>query len=148
MRLNAALGALLLASCASRTSSIPLAWMDVPHASTIAAVSIAEDGKVSPLPSAPKPAGNVRIERTSSGERLFAGQTALTGELNAIGAFDVSQERQEVIFSARNGASFDIGLAAMNGADTHWLPADPADEIEVQWAPRGNKISYVVRSRF
>jgi len=28
----------------------------------------------------------------------------------------------------------------------HWMPDDPADEVAVQWAPRGNKISYVIRA--
>ncbi|HJT17524.1 MAG TPA: hypothetical protein VJ853_09060, partial [Thermoanaerobaculia bacterium] len=41
----------------------------------------------------------------------------------------------------------DIGLVSLDGSDIHWVPEDPADETDVQWAPRGNKISYIVHAR-
>ena len=52
-----------------------------------------------------------------------------------------------MIFSAKKDASFDIGLAAGDGSKTNWLPADASDELAVQWAPRGNKVSYIVRTK-
>src|SRR5205807_8315221 len=79
--------------------------------------------------------------------RLIAGETALTPQFTAIQSFDVSLERGEVAFSARRTDNFDIGLVSLDGSDVHWIPQDPADETDVQWAPRGNKISYVVHSR-
>ena len=79
--------------------------------------------------------------------RLIAGETALTPQFTAIQSFDVSLERREVAFSARRTDNFDIGLVSLDGSDIHWVPADPADEIDVQWAPRGNKISYTVRGK-
>src|SRR5262249_48593584 len=83
----------------------------------------------------------VRVEHG----KLVAGTNELTPQLAAIQSFDVSLERREVVFSAKNGAdNFDIGLVSLDGSDIHWFPSDPADETDVQWAPRGNKVSYIV----
>jgi len=77
--------------------------------------------------------------------KLIAGSKELTPQLAAIQSFDVSLERREVVFSAKHNSNFDIGLVSLDGSDVHWFPSDPADETDVQWAPRGNKVSYVVR---
>lgn len=87
-----------------------------------------------------KPEGNIRIV----GNRIFNGEKALTPPFLAIDSFDLSEERGEVIFSARRSTNFDIGLVSAGGSDIHWIPEDPADEVGVQWAPRGNKVSYIV----
>jgi hypothetical protein len=79
--------------------------------------------------------------------KLVAGGRELTQQFRAIQSFDVSLERREVVFSAKRTDNFDIGLVSLDGSEIHWIPADPADETDVQWAPRGNKISYVVHSR-
>lgn len=63
-----------------------------------------------------------------------------------IQSFDVSLDRREVVFSAKRKDKFDIGLVSLDGSDVHWFPSDPADEINVQWALRGNKVSYTVRA--
>lgn len=76
----------------------------------------------------------------------MAGEKALTPEFAAIDSFDVSLERREVVFSAKRDKSFDIGLVSLDGSDIHWIPEDPADEVDVQWAPRGHKVSYVIRA--
>lgn len=76
---------------------------------------------------------------------LFANGKALTPQFRAIDSFDVSRDRREVVFSAKRATSFDIGLVSLDGSDVHWLPEDPADEVAVQWAPRGNKVSYIIR---
>jgi hypothetical protein len=34
----------------------------------------------------------------------------------------------------------------MDGGDIHWIPEDPADEVNVQWARRGNKVSYILHT--
>ncbi len=91
---------------------------------------------------APKAQSNVRIE----GGRIFAGDKALTPQFAAIQSFDVSLERKEVVFSAKRKDNFDIGLVALEGSDVHWVPEDHADETDVQWAPRGNKVSFVVHN--
>lgn len=92
---------------------------------------------------APKPESNVRIQEG----RLFAGDQGLTPQFLAIQSFDVSLERKEVVFSARRKDNFDIGLVALEGSDVHWVPEDHADETDVQWAPRGNKVSFLVHNR-
>src|SRR5207244_6167203 len=79
--------------------------------------------------------------------RLIAGETALTPQFTAIQSFDVSLERPEVAFSARRTDNFDIGLVSLDGSDMHSVPADPAADIDVQSAPRGNTISSTVRGK-
>lgn len=78
--------------------------------------------------------------------QLFRGGTALTPRFAAIDSFDVSAERREIVFSAKRTASFDVGLVSLDGSDVHWVPEDPSDEVAVQWAPRGNKVSYIVHT--
>jgi hypothetical protein len=78
--------------------------------------------------------------------QLFRGKTALTPRFAAIDSFDVSLDRREVVFSAKRGKSFDVGLVSLDGSDIHWIPEDPNDEVAVQWAPRGNKVSYIVHT--
>ena len=79
--------------------------------------------------------------------KLIAGGKELTPQFVAIQSFDVSLERREVVFSAKRRDNFDIGLVSLDGSDIHWIPEDPADEIDVQWAPKGNKVSYIVRTK-
>jgi len=78
--------------------------------------------------------------------QLFRGQKALTPRFAAIDSFDVSLERREVVFSAKRTDNFDVGLVSLDGSEIHWIPEDPNDETAVQWAPRGNKVSYVVHT--
>src|SRR6478672_5626112 len=78
--------------------------------------------------------------------QLFRGRTALTPRFAAIDSFDVSQGRREVVFSAKRTTNFDVGLVSLDGSDIHWIPEDPNDEVGVQWAPRGNKVSYIVHT--
>ncbi|HEX6097225.1 MAG TPA: hypothetical protein VF432_12930 [Thermoanaerobaculia bacterium] len=79
--------------------------------------------------------------------RLWRGDKPVTEAFAAIDSFDYLESRDEVVFSAKKESSFDIGLAAGDGSKTNWLPADAADELAVQWAPRGNKVSYIVRAK-
>jgi hypothetical protein len=76
--------------------------------------------------------------------KLIAGTKELTPQLEMIQSFDVSLERREVIFSAKHDGKLDIGLVSLDGSDIHWFPSDPADETDARWAPRGNKVSYIV----
>lgn len=75
------------------------------------------------------------------------GDQALTEPFAAIDSFAVSESRGEVVFSAKRKDNFDIGLVSTDGSPISWVPADPSDEVSVQWAPHGNKISYIVRAR-
>jgi hypothetical protein len=79
--------------------------------------------------------------------QLIAGDKPLTPQFAVIQSFDVSLERREIVFSARRGDNFDVGLVSLDGSEIHWIPEDPADETDVQWAPRGNKVSYVVHTK-
>jgi hypothetical protein len=79
--------------------------------------------------------------------KLVVGSKELTPQLAAIQSFDVSLERREIVFSAKRTDNFDIGIVSLDGSDIHWFPSDPADETDVQWAPRGNKVSYIVHTK-
>ncbi|HEY6139082.1 MAG TPA: hypothetical protein VI670_15070 [Thermoanaerobaculia bacterium] len=99
-------------------------------------------GLLLPLGCATTPSDAVRVVDN----QLFRGRTPLTPRFAAIDSFDVSRDRREVVFSAKRTTNFDIGLVSLDGSEIHWVPEDPRDETAVQWAPRGNKISYVVRA--
>jgi hypothetical protein len=71
----------------------------------------------------------------------------LTPQFTAIQSFDASAERGEIVFSAKRKDNFDIGLVAIEGSEIHWVPEDPADETDPVWAPRGNKVSFIVHTR-
>ena len=88
------------------------------------------------------PPDKVQVTRN----QLFRGKTALTPRFAAIDSFDVSLDRREVVFSAKRANNFDVGLVSLDGSDIHWVPEDPNDEVAVQWAPRGNKVSYIVHT--
>ncbi|HEX7808180.1 MAG TPA: hypothetical protein VF608_05640, partial [Thermoanaerobaculia bacterium] len=65
----------------------------------------------------------------------------------AVDSLDFSESRGEVVFSAIGQRGFDIGLVSSDGSPINWVPQDPADEFSPQWAPKGNKVSYVVRGK-
>ena len=123
----------LTAACVS-SKPIPPAWTSLPQATRIPTVTLGYSQGPVDTP--------VRVE----GNRLMRGDKPLTEAFAAIDSYDYSASRDEVIFSAKRGASFDIGLAAGDGSVTNWVPADPSDELNVQWAPRGSKVSYIVRA--
>ena len=89
----------------------------------------------------------VHIVRTAAGAKLVNGARDLTPAFLAIDSFDVSQTRKEVVFSAKRKDNFDVGLVSVDGSEIHWIPEDPADETNVAWAPRGNKVSYIVHTK-
>src|SRR5581483_1229482 len=91
---------------------------------------------------APRAASDVKVVDGA----LVAGAKVLTPRFAAVQSFDVSLDRREVVFSAKRKDNFDIGLVSLDGSDVHWFPSDPSDETDVQWAPRGNKVSYLVHT--
>lgn len=140
----------VLAGCVSTTELIPDGWLSVPVATRIRSLNLAADGKVAPSSQpAPlaTPKGSIRTVTNAVGPMIANGDKPLTQPFMAIDSYDLSDARGEVVFSAKRDDDFDIGLVAIEGSDISWVPADPADEVAVQWAPRGSKISYIVRSR-
>jgi hypothetical protein len=105
------------------------------------AIPVPSAKRMEPLSGARKDAAGVSADHNVI---AFNGK-ALTPAFLAIDSFDVSLERREVVFSAKRENSFDIGLVSLDGSDVHWLPEETADEVGVQWAPRGHKVSYIIR---
>jgi hypothetical protein len=134
---------LLAAGCASTTQPIPSTWLSVPEAPRIRSLQLDATGNVTTTGMVPRNTAPIRVE----GNRLFNGDRAITEAFAAIDSFDHHPGRGEIAFSAKREAGFDIGLVAADGSALNWIPADPADETDVVWAPRGNKISYFVRAR-
>src|ERR1051326_6149363 len=133
---------LIAVACATAVPKIPTTWRDIPHAPRMRAVHLVADGKsTTALP--PLRTTDVHVVHN----RIMRGDRELTPAFKAIDSFDVSESRGEVVFSAKKDTNFDIGLVSTDGSPISWVPGDPADEVAVQWAPRGNKISYVVRSK-
>lgn len=62
-----------------------------------------------------------------------------------IESWDPDPKGGELVFSARRAdGNMDIGLAATSGAAMRWIPAEPGDEYAVTWAPRGNKVTWMI----
>ena len=128
--------AVLLAGCASTSRPVPKAWMSLPKAASAGDYCAHFEC-----------AANLRLANILvSNDQLFRGTKALTPRFVAIDSFDLSLERKEIVFSAKRNNNFDVGLVSMDGSDIHWIPEDPADETNVRWAPRGNKVSYIVHT--
>jgi hypothetical protein len=126
-----------LAGCASASIPLPKGWESVPAAAVIGDYCL-------PFKCAAKAqVASVRV----SGNRIFNGDKALTPAFAAIDSFDITLERKEIVFSAKRKDNFDIGLVSIDGSDIHWVPEDPADEVGVQWAPRGNKVSFILHTK-
>lgn len=128
--------AFVLAGCVSASMPVPPAWENVPKA------ALAGDYCAHFECAANLRLANIRV----AANRLLNGSKALTPVFVAIDSYDVSFERKEVVFSAKRKNNFDVGLVSMDGSDIHWIPEDPADEVDVQWAPRGNKVSYILHT--
>jgi len=148
-----ALACVLATACMTGSSSrrpIPADWSSVPSAPRFEALSYDPTGLLLFVPR-PQQSGAVRIVTAATGEKLVRGSRDVTPEFAAIDSFDFSSERGEVAFSAQRGTGFDTGfdiaLVSSEGGDVKWMPNDPADEVDVQWAPRGHKVSYVIRGR-
>lgn len=149
MRLLAA--ALVLASaCASVPSDAPPSPAQTaaqsPDAPQYRALSYDAGGVLLHVAKPPRN-GAVHVVKTTDGVALANGEKVLTPSYPAIDSFDTAPEGDLVAFSAKRIDNFDIALVATKGSDVRWVPHDPADEVAVQWAPRGSKISYVIRAR-
>jgi|GEM_PF-589807 len=127
---------LFLGACATTSLPIPKAWEAVPIANPIGDYCAHFQCAARSQPA------NIRV----SGNRLFNGSKPLTPQFVAIDSYDVSLDRKEIVFSAKRKDNFDVGLVSMDGSDIHWIPEDRADEVNAQWAPRGNKASYILHT--
>src|SRR5215813_6608413 len=126
MRFSVMMSLLLATACATTLRPIPDSWRTVPAAAPVADLC-------AHFTCAEKAKSDVRV----AGGTLFAGDKELTPAFTAIQSFDVSLERRE---------NFDVGLVSLDGSDVHWIPAERFDETDVRWAPRGNKVSYIVHT--
>jgi hypothetical protein len=140
----------VLAGCVSTPrpalpKAVPTEWMAYPRVQAIPAVAFDADGRaVTRLPLRnPLSDGEVNVVDG----KISRGSEALTPPYAAVDSLDVSEDRREIVFSAKRENSFDIGLVSLDGSHVNWVPEENLDEIAVQWAPRGNKVSYVVRAR-
>lgn len=141
----------VLTGCATTLRTIPPDWISVPATTRIRSVVLGSDGRVAPS-SQPAvltvPKGTIKVVTNATGPMIANAEKPLTEPFLALDSFDLSEARGEVVFSVRRDDDFDIGLVATEGSAISWVPNDPADEVAVQWAPRGSKISYVIRSKF
>jgi len=127
---------LFLSSCVSTTQPL------IPVTPRIQHVQLDAAGNVTTALQ-PLRASDVRIE----GNRLFRGEKPLSPAFKAIDSFDVSESRGEVVFSAKRSDHFEIGLVSTDGSPISWVPSQNVDQVGVQWAPLGNKITFIVRAK-
>ena len=81
--------------------------------------------------------------------RLAAGKAPreLAGPFAAIDSFDLDPDGLEAVMAAVvESGQRDVGLVSTEGSAVRWIAPQPADEHSVSWAPRGNKITYVIDS--
>jgi len=124
--------------------------MSVPQTPRIRSVSLDAEGKVITSPDkAPRRMvdGPVHVASEFVAPLIMNGEKQLTDPFRAVDSLDFSEERGEVVFSVKRRDDFEIGLVSSDGSPISWVPNDPADEVDVQWAPRGNKISYLIHAR-
>ena len=141
MRWTAWLWLLVAVGCSTASLPLPPAWETVPAAAVIG-------DYCAPFKCAAKAqAPSVRIVDNRIVNDDKTGDKTLTPQFVAIDSFDVSLDRKEIVFSAKRKDNFDIGLVSLDGSDIHWVPEDPADEVGVQWAPRGNKVSFILHTK-
>lgn len=82
----------------------------------------------------------VRISPTGELAPLFS------EPLRRIDSFAVSPDGKELVLSADRAGNFDIALASTAGGDPRWIAPDSLPETGVSWAPRGNKVTYRIRT--
>ena len=142
MRFGAVFLLPFLMGCATSSAVVPESWQSVPQAPRIRSLTLDENGKVAyPAVLAPR-----REVIRALDHMLLNGEKVITERFREIDSFDFSEARGEVVLSAKRDRAFDIGIVSSEGGAVNWVPADPADEVMVQWAPKGSKISYVIRA--
>lgn len=91
----------------------------------------------------------IAIRSTADGERVVritaAGENDVSPVFAAVDSVDVAPRGDEIVLSARRESGFDIAIASTDGKTVNWVAPDPADEVGVTWAPRGNKVSFLIR---
>lgn len=92
----------------------------------------------------------IAIQQSDKGESLIKmqpGETkSLTSVLPAIDSFDISPDEKEIVIAADPGKGFDVGLMPSDGGEIGWIFPEALPERAVTWAPRGNKVSYVIET--
>lgn len=73
-----------------------------------------------------------------------SGEERVLYRASSIDSFDLDPKGKEVAFSAQHDGSFDVAVVSSDGGEPRWVAPERADERLVRWAPRGNKISYVI----
>jgi hypothetical protein len=138
-----------VSTATSTSNSIPTEWLRIAEAERMRLFTFTPEGRITLSVMASdlrRDQGGVAIQTAMLGSRLVNRDKPLTDYFTVIDSFDVSPSRGEVVFSAkRRDASLDVGLVSLDGGEVQWVPADATDEIGVKWAPRGNKISYILR---
>lgn len=92
----------------------------------------------------------IGVMKVEQGEQIVRWRpdelVVLTEPVARIESFDLSPDQRELAFSAWREESFDVGLASTDGGAIHWVGPERFDEVQVRWAPRGNKVSYVMKT--
>src|SRR5512140_2486626 len=113
-------------------------------------VDLGSSAELSHIRLAPDGSAAIAISRTSGGEtltRLSASgrKDLLAAPVAAVESFDISPDGKQIVVSARR-QNYDVGIIPGDGGDPRWIGTDPADETTVTWAPRGNKVSWVIHA--
>lgn len=81
----------------------------------------------------------IRVSRDGTSARIFRSEAP-------IDSFDLDPKGGQLAVSASHESSYDVALVRTDGssAEPTWIPGDALDERMVRWAPRGNKVAFVI----
>jgi hypothetical protein len=105
------------------------------------AVTLLSDGETA-LVVAPTSDGRVTLTRRTSVD----GSEILLGSFDDVPSFDIDRSEEELVISVVRDGSRDIAIANARRERMNWVPADRGDEVMPLWAPRGYKVSFVIRN--
>jgi hypothetical protein len=88
-------------------------------------------------------------ESSAAGDRLVmvdrSGARKTLFESTIIDSFAIDSRDKQVAVVAVNGSQFDVGMIDVETGEIKWVAPDQAAERGVTWAPKGNKITYIIQ---
>lgn len=90
----------------------------------------------------PAAEGDRVIEIHADGSR----RTVFDAAGGTIQSFDIDPKEKDIVVSSRRTGGFDVAVVSLATGKPNWVWPEAADEVDVTWAPRGNKVTYEVRA--
>lgn len=92
------------------------------------------------------------LEHAAGGDRIIevhadgSRRTVFDADGGTIHSFDIDPKEKDIVVSSKRAGGFDVAIVSLSTGKPNWVWPEPADEVDVTWAPRGNKVTYEVRA--